>query len=164
MTGANGQGPTSAATADAPVAAATPRDERSRAIATRTAALAGALGALLSPIPLADELVLVPVYAFMASRIGRVHRLTLRKIPWRPLARTTVTALGVRAGLNLAFALLPGVAAVANATSAVTLTMLLGKWFDEACSDPANAEAISPAAILASLEQTIERAIGRRPA
>jgi uncharacterized protein (DUF697 family) len=149
------QGPTAPAEA---TQAGVPRDERARAIVTRTSVAAAVIGAILSPIPLADELVLVPVYAVMAARIGRVHRLALTKMPWRAMGRTTLTGLGVRAGLNLAFAFVPGVAAVANATSAATLTVLLGKWFDDACRDPKAAKAVSPAMMLEALKDAATRA------
>jgi uncharacterized protein (DUF697 family) len=142
--------------------AGVPRDERARAIVTRTSIGAAAIGAILSPIPLADELVLVPVYAVMAARIGRVHRLALTKMPWRVMGRTTLTGLGVRAGLNLAFAFVPGVAAIANATSAATLTVLLGKWFDDACRDPKGAKPVSPAMMLEALKSAATDAM-RRP-
>jgi uncharacterized protein (DUF697 family) len=135
--------------------AATPRDERARAIVTRTAIASAALGAVLSPIPMADEIALVPIYALMAARIGRAHGLALAKLPWRPIAKTTFSGLGVRAGLNVAFAFVPGVAAVANATSAAALTMLLGHWLDETCRDPDAAVAVSPAAILEALKRKL---------
>jgi uncharacterized protein (DUF697 family) len=143
--------------------AETPRDERARAIATRTAVVAAALGAVLSPIPLADEAALLPIYALMAARIGRVHGLSPRRLPWRPMLRSAATGLSVRAGMNLAFALLPGISAIANASSAATLTVLLGRWFDEACRDPKSARAISPATLLEALERTFGGA-RRRPA
>ncbi len=144
--------------------ATTPRDERARAIVTRTSICSAVIGAILSPIPLADEIVLFPVYAVMAARIGRAHRLALTKMPWRPIARTTFTGLGVRAGLNVAFAFVPGVAAVANATSAAALTVLLGKWFDDACRDPKSAKAVSPAMILEALKRTAMRGKAAAPA
>jgi hypothetical protein len=84
-------------------------------------------------------------------------------MPWRAMGRTTLTGLGVRAGLNVAFAFVPGVAAVANATSAATLTVLLGKWFDDACRDPKSAKAVSPAMMLEALKSAATRGM-RRPA
>ena len=139
--------------------ATTPRDERSRAVVTRTAVVSAALGAVLSPIPLADELVLLPIYGVMAARSGKAHRLPLRRIPWSPIARTALTGLGVRAGLNVAFAFVPGVAAVANATSAAALTMLLGRAFDDACRSPDDAKAVSPAAMLEALRRTFSQGV-----
>ena len=98
--------------------------------------LAAGIGAILSPIPFADELVLVPVYGAMASKIAGALKLGLRQAPWKPIARATLTGLAARATINLAFGFIPGVAAVANGTSAAVLTRLLGAYYEAVCVDP----------------------------
>src|ERR1700760_236845 len=92
----------------------------------RTSLVAGTIAVILSPIPLADEIALLPVFGVMASRIAKARRLAARDLPWKPRASTTLAALGARAALNLTVSYIPGVAAVANAVSAVTLTHVLG--------------------------------------
>jgi len=44
--------------------------------------------------------------------------------------------------VNLTVAYIPGVAAVANAVSAVALTQFLGRYIDGACSEPASTRAL----------------------
>ena len=105
----------------------------------RTSFVAAGLGAVLSPIPLIDELALFPVYGWLAARVGSAHGLSFAQVPWRPAARTAFNGLVARAGLNLAVSYIPGVAAVANAASAALLTELLGDWLDQACAHPAEA-------------------------
>ncbi len=108
----------------------------------RTAIGSAVIGAILSPIPLLDELVLFPVYGGLALRIGRAHGLAFGAVPWRPLMRTAVNGLFARAGLNLAVSYIPGVAAVANAASAAVLTEAFGRFADTACENPAEAKPV----------------------
>jgi len=105
----------------------------------RTSIATGALGVILSPIPLADELLLLPVYAFLSLRIGKDHSLDARAIPWRPICTTTLAGLAARAAVNVTVSYIPGVAAAANAATAVALTQFLGRYVDEACAHPENA-------------------------
>ncbi len=119
-------------------------DDAVRAVVNRTAVLSAGIAAVLSPIPMADEVVFIPVLGVMAWRIGRVHGLRAAEIPWRPVAMTAAAGLVARATVNLAFALIPGVAAVSNAVSAVTLTRLMGTYVDTACADPSSAKPWRP--------------------
>jgi uncharacterized protein (DUF697 family) len=117
----------------------------------RTSLFAGACGAVLSPIPLLDELILAPTYAILAARISRRHDLALRRAPWRPILRTTIGGLAARAVVNVGVALIPGVSAVANAVTAVALTEVLGRYVDRACADPASARPLAVAEIVTLL-------------
>jgi uncharacterized protein (DUF697 family) len=131
--------------------------EHVRKLVSRTSVVAGALAVVLSPVPLADELAFIPVFGVMASRIGKQHGLALGDVPWRPIARTTFAALAARATLNLAVSYIPGVAAVANAVSAVTVTHMLGRYVDGACADPASAVPLGVREIAGRLRDAIAR-------
>lgn len=122
----------------------------------RTSVLSAALGVVLSPIPLADELLLLPIYGFMARRIGREHGLPSKQVPWRPITATAIAGLAARAAVNVTVAYIPGVAAVANAVSAVALTRFLGRYVDAACADPSGARAFSMQEILVTLRKPRE--------
>jgi len=126
-----------------------------KAIVRRTTVASAVVGAVLSPIPLVDELVLLPVYLRMAAKIGGTHDLKLRDVPWRPIGWTTVNGLLARAGANVAVSYLPGVAAAANAATAAVLTSYLGDYIDGACRDPANASVVGVKALLATLREKI---------
>ena len=126
-------------------------DRSIRRVIHTTSATAAAIGALLSPFPLLDELFLAPLYGLMALRIGRLHALGPTAIPWHPIARTTMNGLLARAGANLAFALIPGVSAAANALSAAALSEWLGRYFDASCDAPAEASSVPIGVIVADL-------------
>lgn len=96
----------------------------------QTTFASAALGVVLSPIPLADELLLVPIYGVMTARIGRARGVGVGAVPWRPIGKAIVAGLAARAAANIGLAFLPGVAAVANAVSAAALTKVLGDYAD----------------------------------
>src|SRR5690242_4388974 len=81
----------------------------------KTSATVALIAAALSPVPMADEFVLLFVYGDMARRIGKAHGLSVGAIPWKPIVSTTLQGLLARATINLAVAFLPGIAAVTNA-------------------------------------------------
>jgi uncharacterized protein (DUF697 family) len=110
---------------------------RVKAVIFRTSIASAALGVVFSPIPLVDELILVPIYGVMAARIGEARGLGVREVPWRPIGAAVLAGLAARAAANVGFALIPGVAAVANAVSAMALTRIIGAFADNACREGA---------------------------
>ena len=110
-------------------------------IVWQTSVGAAVLGVVLSPIPFADELVLVPVYGVMAARIGKVRGLGLAAVPWKPVGAAIAGGLAARAAANAAFAFIPGVAAAANAVSAAALTRVLGTYTHGLCQNGGEARA-----------------------
>ena len=114
-------------------------DEENRAktkkIVWQTTLFSAALGAVLSPIPFADEIILVPVYGIMAARIGKVHGLRLMEMPWKPISGAITAGLATRAALNVVVAFIPGLAAISNAVSATMLTRRLGHYADTLCRE-----------------------------
>ena len=125
-----------------------------------TSAVAAGIAAILSPIPLLDELILFPAYGLLAKRIGKAHGLAWSSLPLRPIARTAFNGLVARAGLNLLVAYIPGVAAVANAASAVALTELFGRWVDETCDAPADARPLGVKDIASRLREMASQVAG----
>jgi uncharacterized protein (DUF697 family) len=117
----------------------------------RTSILTAALGVILSPIPLADELLLLPIFGLMTTRIGKQHGLTSRGIPWKPVGATAVAGLAARAAINVTVSYIPGIAAAANAVSAIALTQFFGRYVDGVCDDPLNARAISMQEIISTI-------------
>jgi uncharacterized protein (DUF697 family) len=114
-----------------------PRVER---LIRRTSILTAALGVVLSPLPLVDELLLLPIYGVLVSRIGKDHELAFGQVPWKPICATAFAGLTARAAVNLTVSYVPGVAAAASAASAVALTQFFGRYVDEACTHPADAK------------------------
>jgi uncharacterized protein (DUF697 family) len=105
---------------------------RATAVVRATEIGAAAVAAVLSPIPLADELVIGPALLGVAAVIGREQGRAVAELPWRSLVGTAVVGLAARAALNLAVATLPGVATVANAVTAFGLTRAYAGWAERA--------------------------------
>jgi uncharacterized protein (DUF697 family) len=103
----------------------------------KTTIASAALGVVFSPIPLVDEILLVPIYGVMTARIGKARGIGVSKVPWRPLGTAIFAGLAARAAANIGFAFIPGVAAVANALSAAALTKVLGEYADTTFRDGA---------------------------
>jgi len=107
-------------------------DRQVKSVIWQTSLASAALGVVLSPIPLADELLLGPLYGVMTARIGRARGVGLAALPWRPIGTAVLAGLAARATANVGFAFIPFVGAVANAVSAAALTALLGRYADTA--------------------------------
>src|SRR6516162_5727063 len=101
-----------------------------KSVILQTTVVSAALGVVLSPIPLADELLLVPIYGVMTARIGRARGIGLHQVRWKPIGTAIFAGLAARAAANVGFAFIPGVAAVANCISAAALTQVLGAYAD----------------------------------
>lgn len=108
-------------------------DAVSRAIRRASVASAG-ISVVLSPIPLADEIALVPVYAWLTMRVARARRKAARDVPWPSLAKVAVAGLFVRGAIDATVATVPGLSALVNATTAVGLTHVYGACVDDACA------------------------------
>ena len=140
----------------------TPKEQGTHIVNT-TAAFAAGLGAVLSPIPLADEIALMPIYAAMAIRIGKAHGIDAGNLPWKPILTTAGTGLAARAAINLSVSFVPGVAAVANAVSAAALTEIVGRYTEAACEKPHEVpEAMGAKAIAHGLKTRVENVVKRK--
>jgi uncharacterized protein (DUF697 family) len=120
-----------------------------------TSLVAAVIGAVLSPIPLADEIVLMPVFAVLTTRIARQRGLPRDRVPWKPILGTAAAGLGARAAVNVTVSYIPGVAAVANATSAALLTELFGQYVDVACEKPEDAKVLSMKQMVEAMKERL---------
>jgi Ca2+-transporting ATPase len=114
-----------------------------RPLARRAAIESAIIAAVLSPVPFADELALVPYYGLLGARVARRRELAVAKVPWRPMAVSVGKGLAARGVVSFGISFIPGVDAVVNAVSAATLTEVLTQHFDEACADPKHAEPLA---------------------
>jgi uncharacterized protein (DUF697 family) len=122
-------------------------DRQVERVIWQTGVASAALGVVLSPIPLADELILMPLYGVMTARIGHARGVDLAALPWRPIGRAVFAGLAARAVANLSLAFIPGVAAVANAVSAAALTRVIGRYADTAVRERLQPEVPDGAAV-----------------
>src|SRR5262249_11117427 len=94
---------------------------------------AAALGAVLWPIPFADEVALVPLLGWITARVARAHGIASRLLPLGPLTRYALTGLAARAALSSGVIFVPVVAPIANAATAAALTRAYAGRVDRAC-------------------------------
>ncbi len=134
-----------------------------RRLVHRTSVANAAVAVALSPLPMLDELVLMPVLGVLGLRIARRHGLARRDIPWRPMLRATAVGLAARFGLDVAVAV-PVASAALTATTAAALTELLGEYYDAACRDPGHVPALHLREIAGRLRQTVASRKGRSAA
>jgi soluble P-type ATPase/uncharacterized protein (DUF697 family) len=131
--------------ATTPVRRAWNRRQRERAVRKQihaTSLTAATACAVLSPVPMADEMALFFLHLELSRRIGSQHGLPVRRIPWRPILRTALNGLLARAVVQLPTTWVPGVAAVVSSTTGAALTELLGHYVDGVCRAPLQARAI----------------------
>ncbi len=128
-----------------------------RSLIHRTSVVSAGFGVVMSPIPLLDELALLPIYTVMTSRIGKHHSLKWGQIPWRPILRTTAAGLVARAGINLTVALIPGVSAVGSAVTAAALTEIFGTYVDGVCANPTTATSMSVKHVFGMLKDLVAK-------
>lgn len=128
-----------------------------RALVHRTSIVSATLGVLMSPIPLLDELVLIPVFGVLARRIARRHALARGQVPWRPILKTTAVGLVARGAVNITVAAVPGVSAVAAGATAVALTEILGDYVDRACRDPAQAKPLKVREVVDMIQRAVRK-------
>jgi uncharacterized protein (DUF697 family) len=110
-------------------------------IVDQSSALSAGLSIVLSPFPLVDEVLMLPLLGGMSVRIGNTHGVGWKELPWKALTSTAVGGLLARATVTLGVSYIPFVAAAANAASAAALTGAFGAYADRVCAHPADAHA-----------------------
>ena len=132
------------------------------AVVHKTSMVSAAIGVVLSPVPLLDELALIPLYAAMTKRIARVH--AVERVPWKPIAKSTAVGLVARGFVNALFAVLPGVSTAVDAATAAALTEILGAYVDETCREPARARTLRVREVVSMLRDAASQVRAKRPA
>jgi uncharacterized protein (DUF697 family) len=126
-----------------------------RALVHKTTILSATIGVVLSPIPLLDEIVLIPVFAQMTRRIAKLH--ALAKVPWRPIVKSTAVGLIARGMVNIPFAPVPGVSTAVDAATAAALTEILGEYVDAVCRDPESAQPLKVREVASMLQRAVRK-------
>jgi uncharacterized protein (DUF697 family) len=126
-----------------------------RALVHKTSIANATIAVVLSPIPLVDELILMPVFGVLGARIAKRHQVAKGKTPWRPMMKSAAVGLVARALVNVTVAAVPGVSAAVGAATAVALTEILGEHFDTACADPEHAKALAVREVVDMLKRAV---------
>ena len=135
-----------------------------RSLVHRTSLVDAGIAVVLSPIPLLDEVIFVPVLGALGSRIAKRHGLSRKETPWVPMIATAVTGLAARAAINGAVAAVPFVSAALGGATAAALTEMLGETFDVMCADPDSARALDWRTAMAKLRDALARSYPRAAA
>jgi len=126
-----------------------------RALVHKTSIASATIGVVLSPVPLLDEIVLVPVFAAMTKRIARRH--ALARVPWSPVVKSIVIGLVARGVVIIPFAPVPGVSTAVDAATAVALTEILGEYVDAVCRDPSSAKPLKVREVVAMIQRAVRK-------
>jgi len=140
-----------------------------RALIHRASIVSATIGVVLSPIPLLDELALIPVFAAMTKRIARLH--AVARVPWRPIVKSAAVGLVARGIVIFPFSPVPGVSAAVDAATAAALTEILGEYVDAVCRDPETAKPLKVREVADMIQRAVraskavaaaEAMVGRR--
>jgi uncharacterized protein (DUF697 family) len=111
-------------------------ETRTRRVTNRYSAATAVVAFITQPVPALDELIVVPFHYVMASRLARLRRASILKLPWRSIQRIIWYGAGARLLANASVGLVPVVGAFANSVTAIALTEFLARWLDELFEHP----------------------------
>jgi uncharacterized protein (DUF697 family) len=97
-------------------------ERASRRITNVYSGVAATVAFVTQPVPLADELIVVPIHYWLIVRLARARRVSVRKLPWRSIQRIIWYGAAARLVVNLSFGLVPVAGAFTNSITAVALT------------------------------------------
>jgi uncharacterized protein (DUF697 family) len=114
------------------------------------------------PVPLVDELFVIPIHYAFVVRLARARGVKVRDVPWRQVQQLIWGGAGVRFGFDLAFGVVPVAGAIAHAITASALTQVLGEYLDEALDKPSSPPPVTVQGIKQSLLRRLPRWAGFR--
>jgi heavy metal translocating P-type ATPase len=129
----------------------------------RSSWLAATLGAIASPLPLLDELILFFIYINLWHRLGTEHGLSWQRLPWRRGLPAIGEGLALRGLAMLPVSWVPGLAAVTSSATAAVLTETLGPYLEQLCRDPEGPAVWDARGLRKRLRGIVGRAQERRP-
>ena len=88
------------------------------------------------PVPVADEVVVLPIHYWFAGVFVRRRGNRLRQAPWLGVNLIILGGLGARIASRLTLGFLPPAGAFANAASSAAVTVLLATYLDRRLPEP----------------------------
>ena len=88
------------------------------------------------PIPLLDELVVIPMHYLLCVRLASAHGVKRKDLPWKQIKKIIWYGAGARALANVSLGLVPVVGMFSNAVTAIALTEYLGHYIAEVVAHP----------------------------
>jgi hypothetical protein len=136
-------------------------DERTRKLTTRYARLSVGVGLLFTPLPMLDEVVVVPLHYALCRKLAKERGVRPKDLPWKQLRRIIWWGAGARTALAASLSPIPIAGTVANVVTAYALTEFLSTYLDEALSHPERpAREITRADLVNLFERSRERVMG----
>jgi uncharacterized protein (DUF697 family) len=111
-------------------------ERKSRRITNRYSGVAAVAAFFTQPVPLLDEVVVVPIHYALVARLAWSRGVKVRKLPWRSIQRIIWYGAAARLVTNLSLGLVPVVGAFANSVTAIALTEYLSRWLDDFITHP----------------------------
>jgi hypothetical protein len=137
-------------------------DEVARKLTTRYARLSVGLGLLFTPLPMLDEVVVVPLHYALCRRLAKERGVKSKDLPWKQLRRIIWWGAGARTALAASLSPIPVAGTVANWVTAYALTEFLSSYLDDVLSHPERPpREISRADLVELFERARERVTGR---
>ena len=133
-------------------------DPAIRRMTTRYSALTAVASFVTQPIPVVDEIVVIPIHYWFAGAVTRRHGRGVLGAPWWQLHKIIWGGAGVRAASRFTLGFVPLAGAVSNAITATVVTELLSEYLDEALGDRGRTP---PRVTLRSLLGTMKRRLAR---
>ena len=111
------------------------------------------------PIPLLDELVVIPMHYLLCVRLASAHGVTRRDLPWKQIKKIIWYGAGARVVTNMSLGLVPVVGMFSNAVTAIALTEYLGHYIADVVAHP---ERPAPDITMAGLKKLFAKAMKGR--
>jgi len=106
--------------------------DRAQRLTHRFTAGVAAVGFVVEPIPLLDEMLMIPMQYVLAGSIARARGEKLSSVPWARASLIIWGGVGLRSVSELLFSLVPVVGPASNAALALVTTEVLGHYVDGA--------------------------------
>jgi uncharacterized protein (DUF697 family) len=91
-----------------------------------------AVGFFVEPIPLLDEMLMIPMQYALVASLARAHGQALSSAPWGKASLIIWGGVGLRSISELLFTFVPVVGPASNAALALATTEVLGHYVDRA--------------------------------
>jgi uncharacterized protein (DUF697 family) len=111
-------------------------DPKSRRTTNVHSGVAAVIAFITQPIPAGDELIVIPIHYTLCVKLARKRGFSVLKLPWRSIQRVIWYGAAARLVVNFSLGLVPFIGAFSNAITAIALTEYLGRYLDEAITNP----------------------------
>jgi hypothetical protein len=106
-------------------------DPALRDLTAKYAAITAAAAFVVAPIPVVDEVVVLPLQGFFAWKLMKKRGYQLRRAPWLRMAALVGAGIGARIVSRVTLGVLYPAGAFANAITTAAGTVLIARFLDK---------------------------------